>query len=248
MLKHNERGNYRFLPGIAPYSCGAIADRGHEVVHVTFLEQPQWEEGFDKARAYIHDAGLDRFALCGIELRCPSPYPLDGFIEFNSGYCDLLQSWELYVDGINPLARTNVAPTHDAPQKTAMHGFSFVSPTTVHCTTYIVAGAGELRHGDLEEAEIVKERDTTAGAMAEKAAFVAGVMAQRMSDLGGSWQEVTTVDVYTAHTLDETLTGAILNGLGDARRHGFRWYPSRPPVVDIEFEMDMRAVKREVYI
>ena len=27
-------GNYRFLPGIAPYSCGVVSAPGYEIVHV----------------------------------------------------------------------------------------------------------------------------------------------------------------------------------------------------------------------
>ena len=27
-------GNYRFLPGIAPYSCGVVSAPGYEIAHV----------------------------------------------------------------------------------------------------------------------------------------------------------------------------------------------------------------------
>jgi hypothetical protein len=33
------RGNYEFLPGIAPFSSGAVAVSGYQVVHVT-LRRP----------------------------------------------------------------------------------------------------------------------------------------------------------------------------------------------------------------
>ena len=248
MLIHNERGRYKFLPGIDPYSCGTIADGSHEIVHATFLDQPQWEEGFARADSYLQDAGLDRFALCGVELRCPHPYPMDGFIEFNNGYCELLRSWGLHVEGKNPIARTNVAPAHDPPSVTTMHGFSFVAPSSTNHTTFLISGAGELHRGDLDEAQIVRVGDISAEAMVEKASFVQGIMEQRMGDLGVSWTEVTTVDVYTIHLLDQTLSQVVLRGMGRASRHGFRWYCSRPPVVDIEFEMDIRGVRQEVYL
>ena len=37
-------------------------------------------------------------------------------------------------------------------------------------------------------------------------------------------------------------------GLPAAARLGVRWYYSRPPVKDIEFEMDLRGVVRDVVI
>ena len=35
MLVDQPKGNYRFVRGIAPYSSGAVAMPGYEVVHVT---------------------------------------------------------------------------------------------------------------------------------------------------------------------------------------------------------------------
>ena len=33
-------GDYRFLPGIAPYSSGVVATPGHQIVHATLHEEP----------------------------------------------------------------------------------------------------------------------------------------------------------------------------------------------------------------
>ena len=30
--------------------------------------------------------------------------------------------------------------------------------------------------------------------------------------------------------------------------HGVRWFPSRPPVIGLEYEMDLRGVAREVLV
>jgi hypothetical protein len=248
MLGHNKRGHYRYLPGIEPYSCGAISEPGYEVVHATFLSHPQWKKGFGSARSYLENEGIDRFAICGVELRCPAPYPMTGFVDFNEEYCNLLQSWDLHVGADNPLARTNVSPAYDPPTETTMHGFSFVAPTLSAESTFVISGAGELRDGNLETAPIVREGETSEDAMREKVRFVAGVMGQRLRDLGGEWSEVTTMDVYTIHDLYGTIKNEVLAGIASGRRHGFRWYPSRPPVVNIEFEMDMRGVRREVYL
>ena len=37
----------------------------------------------------------------------------------------------------------------------------------------------------------------------------------------------------------------ILGVAGAAAVHGVRWYPSHPPIVGLEYEMDMRGVARE---
>lgn len=110
MLTANPRGNYHFLPGIAPYSSGAVADPGYEVVHLVFHRPAPYRRGFEVIEAHLRDVGRPRQALCGVELRSPAPFTRQGFAEFNASYCALLEGWDLHVDGQNPVARTNVAP------------------------------------------------------------------------------------------------------------------------------------------
>jgi hypothetical protein len=38
-LTDHPSGGYRFLPGIAPYSCGGVSSPGFEIAHVT-LHRP----------------------------------------------------------------------------------------------------------------------------------------------------------------------------------------------------------------
>ena len=38
--------SYRFLPGGEPYSSGAVATPGWEVVHVTLQKPAPWRDGF----------------------------------------------------------------------------------------------------------------------------------------------------------------------------------------------------------
>ena len=35
MLLEHPRGNYHFLRGIDPYSCGVVANPGYEIIHAT---------------------------------------------------------------------------------------------------------------------------------------------------------------------------------------------------------------------
>jgi hypothetical protein len=42
------------------------------------------------------------------------------------------------------------------------------------------------------------------------------------------------------------LPDVILGRMGAASIHGIRWFFSRPPIVGIEYEMDVRGVRSEI--
>ncbi len=247
MLANNLSGHYRFLAGIEPYSCGVVADPGWEIVRVTLPALIPWREGFAYVDDTLRRAVLERGALCAMELRSPQPFDMDGFIEFNRGYRDVLQQWKLLVNGVNPIARTNVAPLTNPPTSVSLHAFSFVRPNADRKRpTFIVAGAGELREGILESQGVVRRGDVSPGAMLEKSAYVLGVMTDRLNGLGVSWDRATAVDLYTVHSLEEPLRRQLLDTIGPAARHGLCWHIARPPVLEIEFEMDVRGVACEL--
>ena len=56
---------------------------------------------------------------------------------------------------------------------------------------------------------------------------------------------MTEVDIYTIHALEGIVPDVILKRIGSAEALGVRWYFSRPPIVGIEFEMDVRGVRAE---
>ncbi len=250
MLLANTKGHYHFLKGIDPYSCGVVADPGYEIIHVLLDTPLPWRQGFECVDAHLAKAGCERHALCGMELRSPKPFTMQGFIDFNATYCEVLKEWDLYVGELNPVARTNVAPLRDPPETPVLHAFSHVVPAPSGTRpTLVVAGAGEVtRGGTLKEEYILRLGETSAAAMREKAAYVMDVMEKRLLGLGGTWNLLNAVDVYTVHPLDGLIEEIVLERMGPARRHGLRWYHTRPPVEDIEFEMDMRGVCRELVI
>ncbi len=246
MLIAHPQGHYHFLKGIDPYSCGVIADPGYEIIHVTLAEALPWREGFARVDVHLASEGCERYALCAMELRSPAPFTMQGFIDFNVEYCRVLKQWDLYVDDLNPLARTNVAPFHDPPAEPALHAFSYIVPNDqINRQTLIVAGAGELLEGTLVAEGIIRPGDTSPESMREKATYVMQVMEQRLLGLGGHWGLVDAVDVYTIHPLDGILEDILLAPIGPARRHGIDWYYTRPPIVDIDFEMDLHGVVTE---
>ena len=126
-------GDYRFLPGIAPYSCGVVSRPGYEIAHVTLHRPVPYVEGFPFIEKHLEVENCPRAALCGIELRSPQPFSFQGFAEFNAGYARILEGWGLFVDGVNPVARTNVAPVVGRPAEPVLYGFSYSRPCETPC-------------------------------------------------------------------------------------------------------------------
>ena len=241
-------GHYRFLPGIAPFSSGAAAVAGYQVVHATLRAPIPWRDGFALIDRHLRSEGRPRAALCAIELRSPAPFTFDGFDTFNAGYQALLKEWNLLVDGANPIARTNVAPIAGAPPEPSLYGFGYTAPGATPRPTFIVAGAGEMRERGVGVEGIVRHGETSAAAMREKAAHVMQIMQARLQGLGAGWSDVTAIDIYTAQPIDAFLADTVLAPAGAAAIHGVRWFPSRPPVIGLEYEMDLRGVAREVVL
>lgn len=249
MLQANARGNYQFLPGGEPYSSGVVAGAGYEIVHVTLRRPAPWREGFNRIEAELRDAGCTRHSLCGVELRSPAPYNRAGFLEFNRGYRALLEEWDLLVDGQNPVARTNVAPVWAAPSEPCLYGFSYTVPAARDTArTFVVAGAGELRGGSIEAAAVIRPGETSPDAMREKAGYVMQAMSRRLEALGVGWDQVTVTEIYTAQALEPLLGPVIMERIGASALHGVRWHPARPPIDELEFEMDVRGVRVELFI
>jgi hypothetical protein len=67
----------------------------------------------------------------------------------------------------------------------------------------------------------------------------------RLHGLGADWSGVTEVDIYSIHPLERILSDVILKRIGSAGTLGVRWFFSRPPIIGIEFEMDLRGVRTD---
>jgi hypothetical protein len=247
MMIRNTSARYRFLKGIAPYSCGVIADPGWEIVRVTLAKWLPWNDGFEFVERYLKQAELTRSALCAMELRSPAPFTMQGFIDFNRDYCEVLESWGLLLESLNPIARTNVAPICPLPATPSLHAFSFVRPNPLlKRKTFVVAGAGELREGVLRFEAIIRRGEVMAEAIRDKASFVLDVMDQRLAGMELNWSDATAVTIYTIHPLEAGLRAMLLDRIGLAARHGICWHVSQPPVQEIEFEMDVRGIATEI--
>jgi hypothetical protein len=248
MLLPNSRGGYSFLKGIGPYSGGVVAASGFAIEHVRLARVVPWKAGFERIDAHLRESGRPRSALCAIALRSATPFSFDGFNRFNASYVEVLKLWELFVDGVNPVARTNVAPVVDPPADPSLYSFAYTVPAAGSRRSFVVAGAGELPEGSLDPHDVVRRGEASREALAVKARFVLGLMEGRLTGLGVKWSDVTATNVYTAHDLNALLAAEILPRIEAAAQHGVTWHYTRPPIVSIEYEMDLRGCSREVLI
>lgn len=248
MLRDHPAGGYRYMPGISAFSCGTVAAPGHEIVHVTLAAPVPWRAGFDRIDRHLRETKRPRTALCGIELRSPAPFTFDGFGRFNEGYRALLAEWGVLAGDDNPIPRTNVCPVVAAPGEPSLYAFAYTQPGATPAPTFIVAGAGELRDRAQGPEGIVRHRDTSPEGVREKARFVMATMQERLRTLGGDFRRVTAIDIYTALPIHAVVLEEVLGPAGAAAIHGVRWYPSRPPIEGLDYEMDMRGVARELVL
>ncbi len=250
MLIDNPSGNYRFLKGIGPYSSGAVAMTGFEIVHVGLLQPLPLHLAFERIVQYLDQEGRAIQALCGMQLRIPAPLNFDRFYDFNQEYQQKLKDLGLFLEDVNPLARTNIAVPNLDLIGPVLHAFSYTAPSnTSVSSTFIVAGAGDLRdQTDLSPSAIVRPDETSEDALREKASCVMQVMHERLTGLQANWAIVSCVDVYTIYPLHPFLVDTILKPIGKAARHGINWYFGEPPIEGLAFEMDLRGVRQERWI
>ncbi|MBY0375760.1 MAG: hypothetical protein K2Q23_17320 [Bryobacteraceae bacterium] len=248
MLIHHPQGNYSFLKGIAPYSAGAVADAGYEIVHVRFRQPVKLNDGFERLRAHLAEGKRPVTALCGMELRSPAPFTFAGFNDFNAGYIGVLKAWGVFVDGVNPIARTNIAPEIAPPREPSLYGFSYTMPSGRREKTFVVAGAGELPEGSLKPEDVIRRGDLSSEGWREKIRYVMGLMSGRIQGLGVSWDLATAIEIYTVHPICAHMANEIVKPARQGAAHGFTWHYARPPIVTIEYEMDLRGCAREILI
>lgn len=238
-----EPGGYRFVEGVFQYSAGVAALPGHRIVRVRFRKPAPLAEGFRRIEQIIGAAGHPLTAFCACELRSPAPFTESGFAAFNKIYVGTLERWKIYDGGVNPVARSNVCPAVDPPPEPSFHAFSYNEEGDAE-PSFVVAGSGEAPEGRGNYRDhIVRLGDVSPAGLQDKARFVLGEMERRMGALGFGWTDTTATQLYTVHDIHPFLEREIV-GRGAARA-GLTWHYCRPPVVDLEYEMDCRGVSVE---
>ena len=249
MTRDFAAGNYSFIPAVFQYSSGVAAHPDFEIERVRFDEPVPLADGFALIARYIEGADRPLTSFCACELRSPAAVDEAGFRRFNEHYVRTLVDWGIF-DGVgtdNPVARSNVCPEMDPPSEPSFYAFSLTRPRLGAGPSFVIAGGAESREGPGSYPErIVRYRETTPDAIGEKVSFTVGAMEARMAAFGHGWKDTTATQVYTVHDFHSVVVETLVSR--GAARSGLTWHFARPPVVDLEFEMDCRRVMRETVI
>jgi hypothetical protein len=247
MTRDFPAGDYRFIPAVFQYSGGAAASPGYEIERVRFDKMPSLAEGFAQIARYIQAAERPLTSFCACELRSPGAFTEDGFRKFNEHYVKTLAEWGLFDGTTNPVARSNVCPEIDPPAEPSFHAFSFTRPSQNTSPSFVIAGSGEAREGGATYAErTVRYRDLSPDGLKEKVRFVVGAMESRMAEFAFGWKDATAAQAYSVHDFHHVMADELVRR--GAARSGLTWHFARPPVIDLEYEMDCRRVMRETVI
>jgi hypothetical protein len=238
-------GNYRYVPGVFQYSAGVAAEAGFAIERARFRRPIPLPEGFAAIEAHLKGIGRARTAFCACELRSPAPFTEEGFTVFNRAYVTALERWGIYKNGTNPVARSNVCPEVNPPATPSVYAFAYTVPASQGSRgSFHVAGSGETPEGKPNYRDhIVRRGDTSPAGLREKALFVLGEMERRMAALGFGWPDVTETQLYTVYDVHPFLA-EVIAGRG-AMPGGLTWHFCRPPVVHLDYEMDVRGIARE---
>src|SRR6201999_4210515 len=229
-------------------SSGAAALPGYEIERVRFDKWLPLAEGFAAVANYIQSVGRPLTSFCACELRSPAAFTEDGFRRFNEHYVKTLAEGGIYDGKTNPVARSHVRPEIDPPAEPSFYAFSFTRPSQNATPTFVIAGGAEARGGSGTYPErIVRYRDTSPSALQEKVRFtVRDQMEARLAEFGFGWNDATAAQAYSIRDFHPVMSEELVRR--GAVQSGLTWHFARPPVVDLEFEMDCRKVMRETVI
>jgi hypothetical protein len=238
-------GGYRFIPGGFQFSGGVAATAGFEIRRCRFRSPVRLMEGFTRIEAVIRAAGRPLTAFCACELRSPGQFTEQGFRTFNESYVVTLGKWGVYDGKMNPVARSNVCPEIDPPAEPGFHAFSFTVPAAADVApSFVISGSAEARAIDASYPErIIRYGETNPDAMREKAHFVLEEITRRLGLFDVGWRDTTASQVYTIRDIYTFFADEIVRR--GAAHAGINWHFTRPPVRDLEFEVDCRSVRAE---
>lgn len=242
------QGNYHYVKGGFQYSAAVKADEGYQIVRVQFNNLIPLAVGFERIRQHLLSQGRPMSALCACELRSPKPMVEADFINFNREYVKPLHAWGVAKDEINPVARCNLVPVNQAPEAPSFYAFSYTMPIEgkLQSHDFVTSGAAECFDRPNYKESIVRLGDTTADAMVEKLRFAVADLDARFNIMQSSWEQASSVNLYTAHPFNMDMVD-IFNHK-QANKTGVCWHQVRPPVKDLEIEIDAKRVSQQLFI
>ena len=240
-------GGYRYISAFFQYSGGVAAEPGLEIERARLAKPLPIAEGFAAVEAHFKAIGRPTTSFAACELRSPAPFTEQGFVDFNRHYVQTLERWGVYKNEVNPVARTNVCPEYRKPASPSLYAFSYTVPSTSRRGSFIIAGGGDAREGKAPlKDHIVRYGETSPDAMREKIRYVVDEMERRLKALGFGWEDAISTQAYTVQDIG-SLVGEEIAKKGVAPG-GLSWHYARPPVLGLEYEMDVRGAAREIVL
>lgn len=235
-------GNYKYIvsPG-GPFSGGVAALPGYALRRVRFARPIPMMDGFAFIKTYLEREGRPVTALAACELRSPAPMTREQFQGFNGEYLKTLHQWGCKAGDINPLARSNLAPITEVPSEAMFFAFTYTVPEAGASGDFLISGFPEIKDGG-----VVGGRDVSLKGLDLKARFVMSTLRERVAALGCDWSKVTGAQIYTVHDIRPLLDTVFAED--KVSQIGLAWYPAWPPVIGMEFEVDVRSVRTELVI
>jgi hypothetical protein len=247
-------GGYRYIPSVFQYSAGVAAESGFRLEQARFKSPVPIQNAFAIVERHLTQIGRPFTAFAHCELRSPGQFDDNGFIEFNKRYVGTLQKWGIYqaqnagTKAINPVARTNVCPEFFGPKEISMLAFTYTVPcATDSNANFVLSGGGDARPGsEPYKDRIIAFGDHSQSGLQLKVEFVIHEMEKRLKSLGFTWSDVACTQSYSVHNI-----GGLVESLLASRglmRNGLSWHFARPPVMGLDFEMDLRGAVNQVYV
>ena len=232
-IVHNDQGNYRFiaLEG-RPFSGGAVADPGYDIVHARFVRPVALLQGLKAAERVVARAGRPVLALAGFELRIPAPMTIKAFGTFNEGYVERLRELGLHVDALMPASRTNVAVASPDITEPSLYALSYTtpSPTRGDRKGFVLSGIPEEERSD----------------PATMLDSIMNAILERMTAMEVSWDDATEVQIYGLEITQAAIEDRVLKRAGRAAVQGIHWFPALPPIDSLTLEVDVRGAGTEL--
>lgn len=253
-VAHFAAGGYSYIPSVFQYSAGVASEPGFRLEQARFSALVPIQTAFELVERHLTQIGRPFTAFAHCELRSPGQFNDIGFIEFNKQYVSTLQKWGIYqaqngnTQAINPVARTNVCPEFFGPQEISMLAFTYTVPCEADAkVNFVISGAGDARPGpEPYKDRIIALGDHSQAGLQQKIEFVIQEMEKRLKSLGFTWSDVACTQAYSVHNIGG-LVSSLLASQGFIRT-GLNWHFARPPVMGLDFEMDLRGAVNQVYI
>ena len=242
-------GNYSYLPGGFQYSAAVMADPGYMIERARLREPLPLAQGFARIQQHLMSIARPLTALCACELRSHAPMVEADFIRFNRAYVQPLTDWGICRNDINPVSRCNLIPVVDAPAEAVFYAFSYTMPAGANHSAapdFATAGAAECPDRPGYREAIVRLGETSPDALIEKLRFALGDTESRLELMGLSWKDVMETRLYTIHDLHHAMDAELARR--GAAAGGIGWHWVRPPVQDLEIEVDTSRISRQILL